>query len=276
MSSDEMYDETAVHAGFLSGAVNGTPRHGVDAAARAVFGPNRLRSIAVIASGGLAFAALGAFLGGLGSEVAVSPAAAHPLTSSHLNVPPGSAALVPANPPFRAGTWPQAAVPAGSGAATPSTSNDGSPVAAASASASATSVSGGPSDGGPLLHPVTDGATIPAVPLPIAAPQPVTQIVSQLGLSGAVAGLGQTVTGIASSIPAPNSGLATVTTPLTGVVTNLTSSLTSSLTGTSGSGGSSGAGGAPICVSTPALPIPTGGGFGLPTAPVGVSVCVTP
>jgi hypothetical protein len=242
MSFEEMYDET-VHAVFLSGAVNDTPRHGADAAARAIFGTPRLRSIAVIASGGLAFAALGAFLGGLGSDVAVSPAAAHPLTTSHRSVPPGSAAIGPTNPPFRAGTWAQALVPAGSGAVTPSTTN---------------------------------GATTPAVPLPIAAPPPVTQIVSQLGLSGAVAGIGQTVTGIASSIPAPNSGLAAVTTPLTGVVTNLTSRLTSSLTGTSGSGGSGGAGGAPICVSTPAVPIPTGGGLGLPIGPVGVSVCVTP
>jgi len=273
MSFEEMYDET-VHAEFLSGAVNDTPRHGADAAARAIFGTPRLRSIAVIASGGLAFATLGAFLGGLGSDVAVSPAAAHPLTTSHRSVPPGSAAIGPTNPPFRAGTWAQALVPGGSGAVTPSTTNDGLPVGAASAPVS--TVGGAASGGAPLPPPVTDGATTPAVPLPIAAPPPVTQIVSQLGLSGAVAGLGQTVTGIASSIPAPNSGLAAVTTPLTGVVTNLTSRLTSSLTGTSGSGGSGGAGGAPICVSTPAVPIPTGGGLGLPIGPVGVSVCVTP
>ena len=272
MSFEEMYDET-VHAEFLSGAVNDTPRHWADAAAKAIFG-KPLRSIAVIASGGLAFAALGAFLGGLGSDVAVSPAAAHPLTTSHRSVPPGSAAIGPTNPPFRAGTWAQALVPAGSGAVTPSTTNGGLPVGAASAPVS--TVGGAASGGAPLPPPVTDGATTPAVPPPIAAPPPVTQIVSQLGLSGAVAGLGQTVTGIASSIPAPNSGLAAVTTPLTGVVTNLTSRLTSSLTGTSGSGGSGGAGGAPICVSTPAVPIPTGGGLGLPIGPVGVSVCVTP
>jgi hypothetical protein len=270
MSFDEMYDET-VHAEFLSGAVNDIPRHGADAAARAIFGTPRRRSIAVIASGGLAFAALGAFLGGLGSDVAVSPAAAHPLTTSHLSLPPGSA-LGPANPPFRAGTLLQAGVPAGSGAETPSTSNDGSPVGAASAPV--TTVGGGSSGGAPLPSPVTDGPTIPAVPLPMAAPAPVTQIASQLGLSGAVAGLGQTVTGIASSIPAPSSGLAAVTTPLTGAVTNLTSSLTSSLTGTGGSGGSGGSGTAPTCVSTPALP--AGGGLGLPIGPVAVSACVTP
>jgi hypothetical protein len=266
MSFDEMYDET-VHAEFLSGAVNDTPRHGADAAARAIFGTPRRRSIAVIASGGLAFAALGAFLGGLGSDVAVSPAAAHPLTTSHLSVPPGSA-LGPANPPFRASTLLQAVVPAGSGAVTPSTSNDGSPVGAASAPV--TSVGGGSSGGAPLPSPVTDGPTIPAMPLPTDAPAPAPQIVSQLGLSSAVAGLGQTVTGIASSIPAPNSGLAAVTTPLTGVVTNLTSSLT----GTGGSGGSGSSGTAPICVSTPALP--AGGGLGLPIGPVAVSACVTP
>ena len=265
MSFDEMYDET-VHAEFLSGAVNDIPRHGADAAARAIFGTPRRRSIAVIASGGLAFAALGAFLGGLGSDVAVSPAAAHPLTTSHLSLPPGSA-LGPANPPFRAGTLLQAGVPAGSGAETPSTGNDGSPVGAASAPV--TTVGGGSSGGASLPSPVTDGPTIPAVPLPMAAPAP--QIVSQLGLSSAVAGLGQTVTGIASSIPAPSSGLAAVTTPLTGAVTNLTSSLTSSLTGTGGSGGS---GTAPTCVSTPALP--AGGGLGLPIGPVAVSACVTP
>jgi|GEM_PF-2540937 hypothetical protein len=273
MSSDEMYDET-VHAEFLPGAVDGPPRHGADAAARAIFGTPRLRSIAVIASGGLAFAALGAFLGGLGSDVAVSPAAAHPLTTSHLSLPPGNGAPGPANPPFRAGTLAQALLPAGSGALTPSTSNDSSPAGAASAPV--TTVGGGSSGGGPLPPGVIDGATIPAVPLQIAAPPPVAQIVSQLGLSGAVAGLGQTVTGIASSVPAPNSGLAAVTTPLTGVVTNLTSGLASSLTGTSGSGGSGSSGGAPICVSTPALPVPTGGGLGLPIGQVGVSVCVTP
>jgi hypothetical protein len=276
MSFEEMYDET-VHAEFLSGAVNDTPSQGANAAARAIFGTPGLRSIAVIASGGLAFAALGAFLGGLGSDVAVSTAAANPLTTSHRNVPPGSAAFGPANPPFRAGTLAQAVVAAGSGAVTPSTSNDGSPVGAASAPVT---TAGGWSIGGvPPPPPVTDGPTIPAAPLPIAAPAPVSQIVSQLGLSGAVAGLGQTVTGIASSIPAPNSGLAAVTAPLTGVVSNLTSSLTSSLAGTGGSGGSGGSGssgGTPICVSTPAVPIPTGGGLGLPIGPIGVSVCVTP
>jgi hypothetical protein len=272
MSFDEMYEET-VHAEFLSGAVNDAPRHGADAVASAIFDTPRRRSIAVIASGGLAFAALGAFLGGLGSDVAVSPASAHPLTTSHRSVPLGSA-LGPANPPFRGGAWAQALVPAGSGAVTPSTTNDGSPVGAASAPV--TTVGGGSSGGAPLPATVTDGATSPPVPLPIAAPPPVTQIVSQLGLSGAVAGLGQTVTGIASSIPAPNPGLPAVTTPLTGAVTNLTSSLTSSLTGTSGSGGSGTSGGPPICVSTPSLPIPTGGGLGLPVGPVGVSVCVTP
>jgi hypothetical protein len=273
MSFEEIYDET-VHAEFLSGAVNDPHREGADAAARAIFGMPRLRSIAVIASGGLAFAALGAFLGGLGSDVAVSTAAANPLTTSHLSVPPGSAAFGPANPPFRSDTLAEAVVAAGSGAVTPSTSNDGSPVGAAAAPV--TTVGGGSSVGAPLPPPVTDGPTIPAVPLPIAAPPPVTQIVSQLGLSGAVASLGQTVTGIASSIPAPNSGLAAVTAPLTGVVSNLTSSLTSTLTGTSGSGGSGSSGGAPICASTPAVPIPTGGGLGLPIGPVGVSVCVTP
>jgi hypothetical protein len=255
MSFDEMYDET-VHAEFLSGAVNDTPRHGADAAARAIFGTPRRRSIAVIASGGLAFAALGAFLGGLGSDVAVSPAAAHPLTTSHVSFPPGSA-LGPANPPFRASTLLQAVVPA--------TSNDGPPVGAASAPL--TTVGGGSSGGAPLPSPVTDGPTIPAMPLPTAAPAPAPQIVSQLGLSSAVAGLGQTVTGIANSVPAPNSGLAAVTTPLTGVVTNLTSSLT-------GTGGSGSSGTAPICVSTPALP--AGGGLGLPIGPVAVSACVTP
>ncbi len=162
MSFDEMYDET-VHAEFLSGAVD-DPAHGADAAARAIFGTPRRRSIAVIASGGLAFAALGAFLGGLGSDVAVSPAAAHPLTTSHLSLPPGSA-LGPTNPPFRAGTL--ALGPADSGAVTPSTTNDGSPVGAASAPV--TTVGGGSSGGAPLPSPVIDGPTIPAVPLPIAA-----------------------------------------------------------------------------------------------------------
>jgi hypothetical protein len=146
MSFDEMYDQP-VHAEFLSGAVNGPLRRGADAAGRAIFGTPRLRSIAVIASGGLAFAALGAFLGGLGSDVAVSPAAAHPLTTSHLSAPRGSAAFGPANPPFRAGTLAQAVVPAGSGAVTPSTSNDSSPVGAASAPV--TTVGGGSSGGAP-------------------------------------------------------------------------------------------------------------------------------
>lgn len=275
MSFDEMYDQS-VHAEFLSGAVD-DPAHGADAAARTIFGTPRFRSIAVITSGGLAFAALGAFMGGLGSDVAVSPAAAHSLTTSHESAPlgsVGSASPGPTNPPFRFGTL--ALGPADSGAVTPSTTNDGSPMG--SASAPVTTVGGGAGGGGPLPAGVVGGITTPAVPLPFALSPPVTQIVSQLGLSGAVAGLGQTVTGIASSVPAPNSGLATVTTPLTGVVTNATSSLTSSLTGTSGSGGSLGSGssgGAPICVSTPALPVPTGGGLGLPIGP-GASVCVTP
>jgi hypothetical protein len=268
MSFDEMYDEL-VHAEFLPNAVHDPPHRGADAAARAIFGTSRFRSIALITSGGLAFAALGAFLGGLGSNFAVSPASAHPLTTSHRSVPLVAAAPGPVNRSFRAGTPAPAVVPVGSGAVTPSTTNDNSPVGAASAPVTTRA---GDSGGAPRPASVTGGTTIPTVPLPIGAPPPVTQIVSQLGLSSAVAGLGQTVTGIASSVPAPSSGLAAVTTPLTGVVNDLTSSLA----GTGGSSGSGGGGAAPTCVSTPALPIPTGGGLGLPIGPVAVSVCVTP
>jgi hypothetical protein len=266
MSFDEMYDEL-LHAEFLPDAVHDPAHQGADAAAGAIFGTSRFRSIALITSGGLAFAALGAFLGGLGSNFAVSPAAAHPLTTSHRSVPL-AAASAPVNRSFRAGTLAPTVVPAGSGAVTPSTTNDNSPVGAASAPVT-TIV--GDRGGAPRPASVTGGIPIPTVPLPIAAPPPVTQ----LGLSGAVAGLGQTVTGIASSVPgpssvpAPSSGLAAVTTPLTGVVNDVTSSL-------AGTGGSGGGGAAPSCVSTPALPIPTGGGLGLPIGPVAVSVCVTP
>ena len=270
MSFDEMYDET-VHAEFLSGAVNDIPRHGADAAARAIFGTPRRRSIAVIASGGLAFAALGAFLGGLG-ERRRRVTRRGPSPDDVAPEPPPGQRPRPRQPAVPRRHIAPGRGPGRFGRRTPSTSNDGSPVGAASAPV--TTVGGGSSGGAPLPSPVIDGPTIPAVPLPIAAPAPVTQIVSQLGLSGAVAGLGQTVTGIASSIPAPSSGLAAVTTPLTGAVTNLTSSLTSSLTGTGGSGGSGGSGTAPTCVSTPALP--AGGGLGLPIGPVAVSACVTP
>jgi hypothetical protein len=92
MSFDEMYDEL-VHAEFLAGAVNAPPRRGAHAALKATMSASRLRSIILVTSGGLAFAALGSFLGGLGGEFAVTPAGAHALTTTERH-------MVRAPPPF--------------------------------------------------------------------------------------------------------------------------------------------------------------------------------
>jgi hypothetical protein len=237
MSFDEMYDEL-VHAEFLSDAVHDPARRGAHGPIRATFAASRLRSIMVITSGGLLFAGLGAFLGGLGGEFAVSPAGAHALTSSQriepLSAAPASSASHVAAPPAPsaspAGSGPVTSAPFGqvsdsttsaSGIASSSGGNGVSaPVPSTATGGGTTSGSSGGtggSSGG-------SGGTTPVTTSP-APTSPVTQIVSGTGLSGVTSGLTQTITGVVGSTTVPGTDLSTVTDPLTGVVTSVTSGL---------------------------------------------------
>jgi hypothetical protein len=251
MSFDEMYDEL-VHAEFLADAVNRAPRRGAHGPIRATFTATRLRSIALITSGGLAFAALGAFLGGLGGEFAVSPAAAHALTSSQrtmaLSPNPGGAA-------FHAAATALSAAPGGSGPITAATGNGASgqstsalglpsstggtspaaPVSSITSGASGSSTgggstggsssggsTGGSSTGGSSSGSTGGGSTGSTSTDPTST---VTQIVSSTGLSGVTTDLSQTLNGVVGSVAVPGTDLSTVTDPLTGVVSGVTSGL---------------------------------------------------
>jgi len=77
MSFDEMYDEM-MHEEFRASAPGGSS---------SLRGLARYRTTALISAGGLACAAAGAFLGGLGGYFPVSPSSASPLTSSSEQVP---------------------------------------------------------------------------------------------------------------------------------------------------------------------------------------------
>ena len=83
MSFDEIYDEM-LHQEFRSRGRHAAPEAPEKAAAEGE-GPRglaRYRNAAVVGAGGLACAAVGAFLGGLGGYFTVNPAAAHSVASS--------------------------------------------------------------------------------------------------------------------------------------------------------------------------------------------------
>jgi len=89
MSFDEMYDDM-LHDEFRS---QGAPRGKHAAPETAVVGGEgprglaRYRNAAMVGAGGLACAAVGAFLGGLGGYFTVNPAAAHSVASSSSGAP---------------------------------------------------------------------------------------------------------------------------------------------------------------------------------------------
>jgi hypothetical protein len=247
MSFDEMYDEL-VHAEFLDGALNVPPRRGAHAAIKATMSASRLRSIALITSGGLAFAALGAFLGGLGGGFSVTPAGAHALTSSQRNMAlsaaPGAAAFAAGKAAPSAapgGSGPLAAAASGVGASGRSTSapaissstggsSASAPVSAVTSAGSNGGTTGGSSTGGSSSGGSSTGGTGgtggtttgPTTPAPTS---PVTGIVSGVGLSGVSTDLTQTLNGVVGSVTAPGTDLSPVTNPLTGVVSGVTSGL---------------------------------------------------
>jgi hypothetical protein len=242
MSVDEMYDEL-VHAEFLAGAVNTPPRRGAHAAIKATMSSSRLRSIALVTSGGLAFAAIGAFLGGLGGEFAVTPAGAHALTTTQKNMalsaaPAAAFSAAAAQSAALHGLGPATATAgndrgAGGSASAPFTpSSTGTSTTAAPVSSTSSTSTGGSSTGGSGTSGsgtggsssggsggTTTGSTPPA------PTSPVTQIVGQAGLSGVTTDLTQTLSGVVGSVSAPGTGLSTVTNPLTGVVNGVTSGL---------------------------------------------------
>ncbi len=95
MSFDEMYDEM-LHDEFRSrGAARG--KHAApETAGEGHEGPrglSRYRNAAMVGAGGLACAAVGAFLGGLGGYFTVNPAAAHSVASSSTTDQPLAAAV---------------------------------------------------------------------------------------------------------------------------------------------------------------------------------------
>ncbi len=95
MSFDEMYDEM-LHDEFRSRGVSRGKHAAPETAGEGHEGPrgiSRYRSAAMVGAGGLACAAVGAFLGGLGGYFTVNPAAAHSVASSSTTDQPLAAAV---------------------------------------------------------------------------------------------------------------------------------------------------------------------------------------
>jgi hypothetical protein len=210
MSFDEMYDEL-VHAEFLSGAVNDPPRRrGAHAPLKATFAASRLRSIALVASGGLACAAAGAFLGGLGGEFAVTPAAAHALTNSHRSVSLAAAA----NSAFHLGNTAALAAPFRSAPVPGSVGNN---AVQSGAPASGSTVGDGvPGGASSVQVPTTSGSTTTSTTTPggggttpTTPTSPVTPVVTDVtdGLSGETTNLNQALNGIVNSLSTSGTGL---------------------------------------------------------------------
>jgi hypothetical protein len=91
MSFDEAYANT-VHDEFRAAPGNGVSGVAAHVAASETTPATRTRTIALVASGGIACAVVGALLGGLGGEFGISPASAHALNSSSETVPLSSVA----------------------------------------------------------------------------------------------------------------------------------------------------------------------------------------
>ena len=89
MSFDEMYDEM-LHDEFRSRGASRGKHAAPETAGEGREGPrglSRYRNAAMVGAGGLACAAVGAFLGGLGGYFTVNPAAAHSVASSSSSTP---------------------------------------------------------------------------------------------------------------------------------------------------------------------------------------------
>ncbi|HEX3795571.1 MAG TPA: hypothetical protein VHV57_13845 [Acidimicrobiales bacterium] len=91
MSFDEAY-ANMVHDEFRAAPGNGVSGGAAHAAPSEAVQATRTRTIALVASGGIACAVVGALLGGLGGEFGISPASAHALNSSSETVPLSSVA----------------------------------------------------------------------------------------------------------------------------------------------------------------------------------------
>jgi len=95
MSFDEMYDEV-LHDEFRSRGASRGKHAAPETAGEGPEGPrglSRYRNAAMVGAGGLACAAVGAFLGGLGGSFTVNPAAAHSVASSNTTDLPLAAAV---------------------------------------------------------------------------------------------------------------------------------------------------------------------------------------
>jgi hypothetical protein len=86
MSFDELYDNM-LHDEFRGTPEGDSGAHGLQGVRHSLASSSRSRTVALVASGGLACAVVGALLGGLGGEFGVSPASAHSLSSSSDFVP---------------------------------------------------------------------------------------------------------------------------------------------------------------------------------------------
>ncbi len=144
-SLDERYDQM-LHEEFAA-----VPCADAEPTPEPPRGLARYRSAALVGAGGLACAIVGALLGGLSGYFALSPAGAHPVTSSSQDLPLSSAV----HSAYHAHGVTASAAPAAPAAG--SVTNDASGAAAFSEAA------------GPLVHGLTN-VTVPTADLPTTAP----------------------------------------------------------------------------------------------------------
>jgi hypothetical protein len=227
--------------------------------------PSRSRTAALVASGGLACAVVGALLGGLGSEFGVSPAAAHSLKSSSDFVPLTTLAnaafsvprvAAPALPKAQAASFSHTQ---GNGVTTLPT-NLGGVVKGITALEPAT----------PVLDSSTAPAGITAAPAinqagatTAAAPKTASGILTS-GLDGVLSDLTASLSGLTVLPSDPAAGLTDTVGPLVGVLSDLSSTLTNLISILP----------APTTVTTPSLPVVVAAAPAAPTDAPAVSAPV--
>jgi hypothetical protein len=213
---DEMYDEM-LHDEFRTDS-----RRDARVASRPAraAGLARYRTAALVGAGGMACAAAGALLGGLGGYFTLSPASAHAVTSSHDNLPLAAAANTAYHPAAVAGATD--ARPAAGGRTVSDVTNRASGSGATTFATAA----------GPLLNGSTP-LTAPSATQPITSPSggtpsagspggQVTQIVTA-GLTEVLDNLTQALSEV-TTLPTNRGGLGTVTS-LTGDISDVTGTL---------------------------------------------------
>jgi hypothetical protein len=232
MSFDELYDDI-LHDEFRSAPIGGEAAHGMHAARHALGSPSRSRTVALVASGGLACAVVGAFLGGLGGEFGVSPASAHALNSSSDFVPLSSLADAAfhshsaASPAAVAAAKNEVISTLSGNTVTTLPTTLGGVVKGITAADPASPVLDTSNSPGGISDAVNTTGTQSGSGSPVTDTNPVDGVVSDLsiGLNGVLSNLTAALSGIVSLPNDPTAGLTGVVEPLSGVLTSLSSTL---------------------------------------------------